>query len=234
VALHLAEEECAELWLLGRDERALVETAEATKARGGTAHHLCGDIRDRAWLYRQASSLDGLDGLVHAAALGLETPFSDPKSDEGFDTMIAVDLTGAWNVARAFVPKMSKGSRVVFVASVLGRFGVPGMAAYCAAKHGLLGLTKALALELLPKGIVVNAVAPGWMDTDMAASRVKEMASAMRVEEVEARRRAEKQVPMQRFFKTEEIAKGIAWMLSPENTTQVGQCLNLDGGVMQD
>lgn len=234
MALHMAEEECAELFLLGRDERALIETAEAVKARGGSSHILCADITDRAHLRELAKQIERLDGLVHAAASGEETPFSAPESDDRFDAMIAIGLTGAWNVARAFIPRMSNNGRVVFVASVLGRMGAPGMAAYCAAKHGVLGLTKALALELLPKGIFVNAVAPGWVDTDMAASRMKDLARAMKVDEGEARKRAEKMVPLRRFFKPEEIARGIGWMLNPDNTMQVGQCLNLDGGVMQD
>ncbi len=233
VAFHHAECESAHCWLLGRDERGLVETAEGVKARGGTAEILVADLLDRGALQGAAARIPHLDALVAAAGLAGDTPV-DRDSDALFDQVVAANLTSAWNTARAFLPRFPQGGRIVFVASVLGRFGVPYSSAYVAAKHGLLGLTKALAQELLPRGIVVNAVAPGWIDTDMARNRVTELAALWKVEEPEARRRLEKAIPVKRFFKAEEIARGIAWMLDPENTMQVGQCLNLDGGVLQD
>lgn len=233
VALHHAELERATCWLLGRDERGLLETAAGVKARGGTAQVAVVDLLDRGALARVAQQIQALDGIVAAAGLSGDTPL-DTDSDAQFDAILAANLTSAWNTARAFVPRLGRDGRVVFVASVLGRFGVPQASAYVAAKHGLLGLTKALAQELLPKGIVVNAVAPGWIDTDMARSRVREFAAQWSVDEAEARRRLERAVPVKRFFTAEEIARGIAWLLDPANTMQVGQCLNLDGGVLQD
>jgi NAD(P)-dependent dehydrogenase (short-subunit alcohol dehydrogenase family) len=110
---------------------------------------------------------------------------------------------------------------------------VPGYGAYCAAKHGLIGLAKALALELIDRGIVVNAVAPGWVDTDMARTGIHQIAAATEQTEAQVRAGAEAAVPVKRFFQPEEIAHGIAWLLAPANTMQVGQCLNLDGGVVQ-
>lgn len=231
-AVHLAETEGAHLLLLGRDEAALRETANSVRARGGQALCLEGDVADRASLASVLSGVDHLDGLVAAAGISGVTPV-DHDSDALFDAILATDLTGVWNTVRVALPKMGKGGRMVLVSSVLGRFGVPGYGAYCAAKHGLIGLTKALALELIPKGIFVNAVAPGWVDTDMAATGIRGLAGALGVNEAEARRRAEHAVPVQRFFQPEEIAPGIAWMLNSANTTQVGQCLNLDGGVVQ-
>lgn len=234
LAVHFARTEGARLTLLGRDLDALGETARLVAEAGGQAACHGADVLDRAMLRRIADALEPLDGLIANAGQGGVTPVDGgPEVDDAFDRLLATDLTGPWNTVRAFLPKMGPGGRIVLVSSVLGRFGVPAYGAYCAAKHGLLGLTKALALELIDRGIVVNAVAPGWVDTDMAAEGVKGMAQAMGVSEAEARHRAESVVPVKRFFQPGEIAQGVAWLLNPANTMQVGQCLNLDGGVVQ-
>jgi NAD(P)-dependent dehydrogenase (short-subunit alcohol dehydrogenase family) len=233
LALHLARKEQAHLVLLGRDLTILRELAGSVRALGASAESYAGDLRDRAWLQTVARDLDQIDGLVAGAGTSGVTPV-DRDSDDRFDAILATNLTGAWNSVRAFVPRMGKGGRIVLVSSVLGRFGVPGYAAYCASKAGLLGLTKALALELIPKGIFVNAVAPGWVDTEMASTGIRDLAKALGVDETTARRKAEKAVPVGRFFQPEEIAHGIAFLLDPDNTTMVGKCLTLDGGSVQD
>jgi len=231
-ALHLARAEAAHMVLLGRDAKALADTAVAVGAAGGSADVFVADVTDRTRLAEVAKDLGHLDGLVAAAGISGMTPV-DGASDTFFDEILAADLTGPWNTVRAFLPKMASGGRIVLVSSVLGRFGVPGYGAYCAAKHGLMGLAKALALELIDRGIVVNAVAPGWVDTDMAKTGIRQIAAATSQTEAEFRAQAEAAVPVKRFFRPEEIAHGIAWLLDPANTMQVGQCLNLDGGVVQ-
>jgi 3-oxoacyl-[acyl-carrier protein] reductase len=232
IALHHAETEAAELILLGRNERALIETSEAVVARGGEARIFRADVTDRPRLKAIAAELERVDALVTTAGRsGLTSVLEGP--DEAFDAILATNLTGTWNTVRAFLPRMAPGGRIVLVSSVLGRFGVPAYGAYCASKHGVIGLAKALALELVDRGILVNAVAPGWVDTDMALEGIGYMAESLGVSPAEARATAEKGVPMGRFFKPEEIARGIAWLLDPANTMQMGQCLNLDGGQLQ-
>ena len=231
-ALHLARTEAAHLVLLGREETALAETAAAVRLAGGSAVFHLADVTDRTRLATLSKALGPLDGLVAAAGISGMTPV-DQDSDAFFDQILAADLTGPWNTVRAFLPKLGPGARVVLVSSVLGRFGVPGYGAYCAAKHGLIGLAKALALELIDRGIVVNAVAPGWVETDMAQTGIRQIAAATGQSEAQFRARAEAAVPVKRFFQPEEIARGVAWLLEPANTMQVGQCLNLDGGVVQ-
>lgn len=231
-ALHFAQAESAHLILLGRDAAALTATALAVQQRGGTAETHVADVTDRKRLAGIAQDLGPLDGLVAAAGISGRTPV-DGDSDAFFDEILAADLTGPWNTVRAFLPRMGPGGRIVLVASVLGRFGVPGYGGYCAAKHGLIGLAKALALELIDRGIVVNAVAPGWVETNMAQTGIRQIAAVTGQTEAQFRRQAEAAVPVKRFFQPEEIAHGIAWLLNPANTMQVGQCLNLDGGVVQ-
>jgi NAD(P)-dependent dehydrogenase (short-subunit alcohol dehydrogenase family) len=231
-ALQLARTEAAHLVLLGRDGAALAATAEAVRQAGGTADQHVADVTDRARLAEIARDLGPLDGLIAAAGISGMTPV-DGDADAFFDEILATDLAGPWNTVRACLPRMGSGGRIVLVSSVLGRFGVPGYGAYCAAKHGLIGLAKALALELIDRGIVVNAVAPGWVDTDMARTGIRQIAAATGQTEAQFRAQAEAAVPVKRFFQPEEIAHGIAWLLDPANTMQVGQCLNLDGGVIQ-
>jgi NAD(P)-dependent dehydrogenase (short-subunit alcohol dehydrogenase family) len=231
-ALHLARTEAAHLVILGRDTEALAETVKAVQTAGGTADPHVANVTDRTRLAEVARSLGPLDGLVAAAGISGMTPV-DQASDRFFDEILETDLAGPWNTVRAFLPKLSSGGRIVLVSSVLGRFGVPGYGAYCAAKHGLIGLAKALALELVDRGILVNAVAPGWVDTDMARTGIHQIAASTGQSEAQFRAQAEAAVPVKRFFQPEEVAHGIAWLLAPANTMQVGQCLNLDGGVVQ-
>ncbi len=208
VVLHFAAQG-AELHLLGRDEGLLATVAEEVAAAGGKAKVHPASVTDRVALRAVSERIPGLDGVVAAAGISGVTPVDSELSDvdDAFDEILQTDLTGCWNTVRAFAPKLGVGGRIVLVSSVLGRFGVPGYGAYCAAKHGLLGLTKALALELIPKGIYVNAVAPGWVDTAMAQTGIRAMAQSMDISLEEARRRAEEVVPVQRFFQPEEITR---------------------------
>jgi NAD(P)-dependent dehydrogenase (short-subunit alcohol dehydrogenase family) len=230
-AIHFAQAEQANLFLLGRDEKALAETAAAVRAAGGHATVAVADVTDRERLRRIAADVPRVDVLFANAGIGGPTPLEE-DNDARFDLVVATDLTGVWNTVRAFLPKLAPGARVILMSSVLGRFGVAGYGAYCAAKHGVIGLTKALALELIPRGIYVNCLAPGWVETDMAQQGVAAAAKALKITEAEFRAQAESVVPVKRFFSPEEVVHGIAWLANPANTTQVGRCLDLDGGVV--
>lgn len=233
-AHHFATAERADLWLVSRDEAGLAATADGACERGGTAKIRVGDVNDRARLAAIAAEIPALDVLVvNAGEVGM-THIDRETSDARFDALLAVNLTGAWNTVRAFHGKMGSGGRIVMVSCVLGRFGAPGFSAYCAAKHGLLGLTKALAHELLPRGIHVNAVAPQWVETDMAEVGIRESAETLGITREQFRSVALSHVPARRFFQPDEVALGIAWLTDPANKMQIGQCLNLDGGALQD
>jgi NAD(P)-dependent dehydrogenase (short-subunit alcohol dehydrogenase family) len=227
-AIHFARTEQADLVLVGRDEAALAETAREC---GGGAKIKRADVTDRARLRQIAAEVPRVDVLFANAGIGGPTPL-DGDNDARFDLVVATDLTGVWNTVRAFVPRMQSGGRIVLMSSVLGRFGVAGYGAYCAAKHGVIGMTKALALELIPRGIFVNCCAPGWVETDMALEGVAAAAKALGISEADFRKQAEDVVPVKRFFQPDEVVHGIAWLANPANTTQVGRCLDLDGGVV--
>src|SRR6185436_2313248 len=125
-----------------------------------------------------------IDVLVNNAGLSGHTPIAQEGAevDELWDAILDVNLHGVWRMTRACLPHMPDGGRVVNISSVLGKFGVARYGAYCASKHGLIGLTRSLAAELAPRGITVNAICPGWVDTAMSESGVRQTAAALGID----------------------------------------------------
>ncbi|HEV8200133.1 MAG TPA: SDR family NAD(P)-dependent oxidoreductase [Candidatus Polarisedimenticolia bacterium] len=180
---------------------------------------------------------DRVDILVNNAGLSGITPAT--PSPEGHDDaearwkqILDVNLTGSFSCIREAVPHMPEDGRgrILNLSSVLGKFGVPGYGAYCASKHGVIGLTKALALELAPRKITVNALCPGWVETDMARAGVAAGASREGITPEEFRRRAEQRVPLGRFIQPDEVAALAVFLASDAGAGITGQAINLDGG----
>ena len=129
---------------------------------------------------------------------------------------------------------MLEGGRIVNISSVLGRFGVPGYTAYCASKHGVIGLTRALALELAPRQITVNALCPGWVDTEMAEQGMRQGAAATGRTFEQFRERALGAVPIKRIIQPEEVAELVRFVSSPGAAAITGQTYNICGGQTLD
>jgi NAD(P)-dependent dehydrogenase (short-subunit alcohol dehydrogenase family) len=147
----------------------------------------------------------------------------DPDDHAAWHDIMATNLHGAYYCAKAALPLLADGSgRIVTVASVLGLRGVADQAGYVAAKHGVIGLTRALALAAAPRGITVNAVCPGWVDTDMATDRLAQLGIG--------RAQAMAGVPTGRMVAPEEVAGLIAFLLRPESASLTGLALPIDGG----
>jgi len=171
--------------------------------------------------------------LVNNAGISGRTPLSPPDEDQDdlWDRILATNLKGSYLVTRHALPLMSSGDgRIVNMSSVLGRFGVPGYAAYCTAKHGILGFTRALALELAPQGITVNALCPGWVETDMAEQGIHETAAVLGISPQEFRDQAIAGVPLKRFIDPPEIAKLVLYLTSDDASAITGQAYNICGG----
>jgi len=174
--------------------------------------------------------------LVNNAGISGRTPLSSPgppgeEKDELWDRILATNLNGSYLVTRHALPLMSSGDgRIVNMSSVLGRFGVSGYTAYCTAKHGILGFTRALALELAPRGITVNALCPGWVETDMADQGIRETAAVLGVSPEEFREQAIAGVPLKRFIDPPEIAKLVLYLTSDDASAITGQAYNICGG----
>lgn len=162
-----------------------------------------------------------VDALVNNAGRTLVGPFLD-IAPEQWDEVIRTDLTAAFHTSRAVLPSMlERGSgSIVNIASRLGQVGVVNTAAYSAAKAGLLGLTRALAAEFGPRGVRINAVAPGVTITEMTTDLV---------DSDEGRRRL-RDMPLGRFGRADEVADAVIFLLSDDAALFVGQTLNPNSG----
>jgi len=185
---------------------------DADVADGADAGRLIGRVIER---------FGRIDGLVNNAGLTQVGPFLEIEPAE-WDAVIATDLSGAFHTCRAVLPSMVvRGSgSIVNVASRLGQIGVAETAAYSAAKAGLIGLTRSLAREFGPKGVRVNAVAPGVTITDMTTDLV---------DSEEGRRRL-RDSALGRFGRADEVAEAVVFLLSDRASLFLGQTLNPNAG----
>jgi len=177
-----------------------------------------------------------IDAVVNCAGLGIGlTPVVDLTLRD-WQVNIDVMATGAFLVARAAARALlaqGTGGRIVTISSQAGKTGMPLLAAYCAAKFAVIGLTQSLAIELGPAGITVNAVCPGTIDTPLLSVKggvyEKYAAAANRTPE-EYRQRVERQIPLRRFGEPEEVAAAVSFLLSDQASFITGEALNVTGG----
>jgi len=214
IAQRLAAEG-ASLTLLARDESRLSDVVPGARTIG------C-DIRDRAQV---AAAIDGpLDALVANAGVGGP---NDAGAGDRWDEIVQTNLYGTYWCCRAAEPHLPEGGRIVVTSSILARIGVAGYTGYCASKAGLLGLVRSFAAELAPRGIQVNAICPGWVDTEMAWSGLDEFEGLTREEAYEV---AMREVPLRRMSKPAEIAGTVAWLLSADALGVTGQAIDHNNG----
>jgi 3-hydroxybutyrate dehydrogenase len=221
--------------LVGRDAAKLEATRERIAARGGESAAFAADVTSEADVERAVSGaaarFGGLSIVVNDAGKGASAPVSKTTLAL-WNELLAVNLTGAFLVTRAALPHLvaSGRGRVVNVASVAGLRGYPYVAAYCAAKHGLVGLTRALAVELAPKNVTVNAVCPGYVDTDMTRETIRNVAEKTGRTPEAARAALEAMSPQKRLFTPEEVAAAALFLLGPLSRGVSGQAIPVDGG----
>lgn len=221
----------ARLTLVGRDRTKL----EATAARFPDAHIAIADVADESAVEAAFASARDAHGPVHIlinnAGIATSAPFH--ATDLAFwNRMLAVNLTGAFLCARAALPDMLAAGwgRIVNVGSVCSIKGFPYVTAYCASKHGLLGLTRALAHEVARKGVTVNAVCPGYVETDIVANATQNIVAKTKLTEEEARASLTKYNPQGRLIEADEVASAIAWLCSDGAAATNGAGLPMTGG----
>jgi NAD(P)-dependent dehydrogenase (short-subunit alcohol dehydrogenase family) len=208
-------------------------TAAEIRARGGDALALTMDVTDERAVdqafHELRSASQTLDVLVNNAGIGGGEPIHKTEV-AAWRRVLETNVFGTFLVSRHGVPMMRDGGRIINMSSVLGRFGVPGYTAYCASKHAVIGFTRALALEVAKRGITVNAICPGWVDTEMAASGMRMGAELSGTTFEEFRRQAIGAVPINRIIQPEEVAMLATFLASPGASAITGQTYNICGG----
>jgi NAD(P)-dependent dehydrogenase (short-subunit alcohol dehydrogenase family) len=225
IALRLAAEG-ATLSLLARTEDALEETA----ALAGGGHVAAVDVRDRGAVDRAVAAAAAANGPVHAfiAVSGLGGG-NEPGADDRWDDLVATNLSGTYWSLRAAQRHLAPGPdarHFVVISSILARIPVPFYTGYSASKAGLLGLVRSLAAELAPDNVQVNAICPGWVDTDMAWQGLDAMPGTRE----EAYAAAMREVPLGRMSQPEDVAGTVAWLLSADARGVTGQAIDQNGG----
>jgi NAD(P)-dependent dehydrogenase (short-subunit alcohol dehydrogenase family) len=221
------------LALASRTRSEVDGVAEEARRLGATAVALVADVarsdQVRA-LFRDAGPIDI---LVNGAGVAPSAPLVK-TSDEVWRSAIETNLSGSFFCLREALPGMMERGwgRVVNLASIAGKTGYPYIAAYAASKHGVLGLTKVAALEAAVRGVTVNAVCPGFVDSPMTDASVARIVEKTGLAAGDVRKRLQDMSPQKRLMTADEVAALVVFLCSDEARGITGQALNLDGGTL--
>jgi len=201
------------------------EVAEAIRQCGGTTMTLDLDVSSRESVKQGVEAvlkeMGRVDVLVNNAGITRDG-LAVRMKPEDWERVLQINLTGAFYMAQAVIPAMMKErwGRIINIASVVGEMGNAGQANYVSSKAGLIGLTKCLALELAPRNITVNAIAPGYIETDMTAVLPQEVKDRMLA-----------MIPLKRFGQPKDIAHAVRFLASEEAGYITGAVLRVNGGM---
>ena len=222
--------------LVARKENELQKVAEEIRSLKGEAVAVACDITSKDKFRTMVSTLEEEEGkidlLVNCAGRGGGGVTAN-MDDDLWNDIINTNLNGVFHVTKSILNEgqMSEPGTIINIASTGGKQGVVYGAAYSASKHGVVGFTKALALELATKGITVNAVCPGFVETDMAQRVRESYANIWGVSPSEAKIRIENRIPIGRYIQPEEVADMVSFLASPRARGITGQAINVCGGL---
>ncbi len=220
----------ARVTIAGRSQARLAAAVQALSGIGEIGYVLM-DVTKPDSVKSAFAQAGRIDVLVNNA--GQATPSAFTKTDEAmWLQMLDVNLNGTFHCTQAALPGMLDAGwgRIVNVASTAALVGYRYVAAYCAAKHGVLGLTRALALEVATRGVTVNAVCPGYTDTDIVKDAVANIVAKTGRTEEQARQTLAAGNPQQRLIQVEEVANAVLWLCMPQSGAMNGQALAVAGG----
>ncbi|MBL9025287.1 MAG: 3-oxoacyl-ACP reductase FabG [Myxococcales bacterium] len=209
-----------------RGEEEAKKTVAAIEAKGGKAEAVAFDVSDMAATEAAVADIakrhGRLDILVANAGIAIDNLVLRVKDDE-LDRLFAVNVKGSLAAAKAAIKVMmrAKTGRIVFLSSIVGEAGNAGQAGYAATKAALIGVTKTLAKEYASRNITVNAVAPGFIDTDMTTQIPGDMKTAML-----------QSIPLGRTGRSEEVAAAVTFLSSDESSYVTGEVLRVNGGML--
>jgi 3-hydroxybutyrate dehydrogenase len=223
----------AQVTLMGRDAARLAYQAEVL-SEAGVVHVQGVDVTSAdsvAAAFAAAREHGFIDILVNNAGQAEAAPFA--KTDLAlWKRMLDVNLTGVFLCTQEVLPGMleRRSGRIVNVASTAGQVGYAYVAAYCAAKHGVIGLTRSLALEVATRGVTVNAVCPGYTETGLLEQSIEKIVAQTGRSEDEAREALLRSNPQRRFVTPDEVASSALWLCLPESRSITGQTISISGG----
>ena len=224
----------ATLTLIGRDRARLFEAVQILPASANCDVQVC-DVTDLEAVQRAFDAMARAGRrtsiLVNNAGAAKSAKFAATDA-RIWQEMIAVNLNGTFHCTRVALRWImeAKAGRIVNVASTAGLVGYPYVAAYCAAKHGVIGLTRALALELAGTPVTVNAVCPGYTDTDLVGDAVANIVAKTGKTREEARAALAARNPQKRLVTPDEVASAVAWLCLPASQSITGQSIAVAGG----
>jgi len=232
-AIRLASEG-AKVSLMARNVDRLQAVVAEIVQSGGEAQCFGCDITDQSMVQNSVNdavvTFGPLRGVIANSGVG---GANFPGEKDRFDLVIQTNVYGTYHTLRAAEKHLiqdGQPTHMVVISSCLARFGVPGYTAYCASKAALLGMVRAFAHELARRRTQVNALCPGWVDTEMAWEGIDGMAEAIGVTSEEAYKMAMKAVPLRRMSTPNEIAGTVAWLLSEDGAVMTGQGIDINAG----